>query len=216
MKPSYTSLFLLLALSATAAAESIVTISDSPYNRYFSDAEGMHLSNGSLVLIGAFANPTELSTALPPSELQTLAQWQAFGSTEIISITLGDTVAPGKLGGDIVNDTDTAGDFADLDIYLWVFNGPTIWQSTEYGIFTAPGADPAWKFSGTGANNQSVIRIDASSLTALIGSIEGDQMRLAYIIPEPATYAAVLALGALVGVAVQRRSRSRQPARSAS
>lgn len=213
MKPFYTSLILLLGLGAHAnAAESIVTISDAPYNRYFSDASGMYLSDGSLVLIGAFANPDAINTALPPSELEALGRWSEFGATQIITITPDDIDYHGKLGGDITNDT-TAGDFADLDIYIWVFNGPTIWQSTQYGIFTAPGADPAWKFSGTGANNQTIIRMDAPSLTALIGSIEDDRLQLAYIIPEPATYAVLLGLGALAATALRRRVKGSQRVR---
>lgn len=56
--------------------------------------------------------------------------------------------------------------------------------------------------------------MDDSSLIAKLGSVNGMELGLVGVIPEPMSYAAVLALGSLLTVSICRR-RSRKATRTA-
>lgn len=200
------SLLLAAALSCAAiipGRATSVTLSGSPTGRDAVDSSLTALENGDLVLIGTFLNPLALGAA-PVADLQSGAGWTPFGNALSIAAVFGH---PGKLVGTSTDATTTADFFNDRQIYLWVFNAPTIEQSTEWGIFTAAGASPPWIFptNGGGIGDLLTISVDAPKLVAVdgLGGVSESHLQLISV-PEPAS----CALLALAAAFFARRARS--------
>lgn len=213
MKSFLVTFTVLPFFAAGAMAVSVVTIEGDPEGRYLIDLEGNRLANGNLVLVGSVANESVLDTALPlPADnLMSLIGWETFGDTFTDSIF--DNT--GKIVGDVINESSLATDFANRQIFVWVFNSDTVWGATQYGIFTVSNDTSPWIFpEGGGYFDRVFISMDDSSLIAKLGSVNGMELGLVGVIPEPMSYAAVLALGSLLTVSICRR-RSRKATRTA-
>lgn len=201
----YLSFFLIamIALVGTASADSSVRFASSPAGNYFADASGAVLANGSLVLVGSFDNSAAISE-FTVAQITQDAGWSLFGES-VIADVLGNG---GKLKGSVFNDTSEADAFGGQQIFLWVFNAPTVATATEYGIFTAFGSDLEWLFATDQIVGESYIELDDLGLTAYLGTIDGNALKLAAIaVPEPSVYAFALGAAGLGFVALRRRGK---------
>lgn len=189
-------LSLLAFLAVSSAYATSVSLSSAPLGRSVVESDGSALANGSLVLVGTFSNISALEV-LPPIELASAAGWTQFGNALAIGSVFGN---PGKLIGTTSDLTDVADAFNNKPIYLWVFNGPTIESSTEYGVFRADSGVPTWNFpvNNGGIGDLITISADDGALAASggLGSVNGSHLQLVAIssVPEPATFG-LLALG---------------------
>ena len=205
---------LLLAVTLLAAAfaplhATSISLSNQPLGRSVLDAGGTPLANGSLVLVGTFANISALAT-LPPVDLAAAAGWTQFGNSLAIGSVFGN---PGKLIG-TTSDLSAAADAFNGDtIYLWVFNAATIGAATQYGVFTASAGTPTWLFPTNNGGIGDLLTISADDTTIVpvsgLGSVNASHLQLVTIaaVPEPAAYGAIGA-GALL-LCLQRLRRRR-------
>lgn len=205
MKYFSVSILALLALGSVASAASSVTFISQLSGNYIASGSGVALPDGSLVLIGSFDNVAAID-ALPITQIEQAAGWSQFGSTYTTNV-IG---SGGKLTGSVINNTPEADAFAGEQIFLWVFNAPTVAAATEYGIFTALQADLEWVFSADIIDGNSYLELDDLGLTAYLGSVNGSALSLTAIVPEPSLYAAALGAAGLALVALRRQSQSRR------
>lgn len=166
---------------------------------------GSWAPNGNLVWVGTFQQGFDISAnALNFTELS-----NNFGSindsgnfvqgTPLLTATTTDFGA-GQDGS-----FNATGDVSDANgttpkLFVWAFNAPSAAQATEYGIVELPnllnGVPPVGVLQS--------LSMDANVTATHVGSYTSGVLTLA-LIPEPATYAALLGLGALVGVVLYRR-----------
>jgi hypothetical protein len=198
----------VLALWSLASSHATsISLSSTPLGRNVVDAALAALADGDLVWIGTFSDPGAIGGA-PVVDLANEAGWTQFGSSLQIGSVFGN---PGKLIG-TDTDTSSAADFFNgKQVYLWVFNAATAEEATEWGIYTATGASPAWTFptNGGGIGDLLTLSADAAQLTAVngIGSVTADHLQLVQAIPEPGTSLLFGAAG-LFFLLLRRRGRA--------
>jgi len=154
---------LLIVTVAFASKGDAATIAWSAgIDNGFSNALGNELQQGSLIRLGHFRNPITLAQ-LSDTEIQILAaNPSALNSSfvEAASSTIGNGFGVnGHFSSSNSPNTGASGlNLAGQQIYIWVFNAPTLAAATEQGIFyfdkdsavnpdntpVAPGA--RWKF----------------------------------------------------------------------
>ena len=229
-------LFATLAWGALCLSVHATTVgySAGPSSRTVVDSTSANVAAGSLVWIGAFNNPTgftfnaAVSIATNVANIEAAGGWEQFGlnpSTQVTeattnTLTISSVLGVPKIGGAVEDDvtgspTSSADFFNGKTIYLWVFNGTSVANSTQMGIFQATGASPAWTFptNGGGVGDSVTLATTSSSaptISALggAGSASSTQLVLSAAVPEPSTWVALV--GAASFVAMLRRRRPSQ------
>ena len=202
---------IIIAVSIIASVSSIhaaaITFGAVPTAQQFLDRDGVALAGG-LVLVGTFSDAASIS--LKPgsvdssfSNIASTAGWTQFSQLGIATNTAG------RVGGQVIDNTSAADFFNGKPLFLWVFNGTTRANSTQFGIFRAGSAPVPWVFptnaGGVGDSlTLSTTATGAGTISALggVGS-SGSGLRLVAPVPEPGTVALLL-VGA-VGFASRRR-----------
>jgi len=210
-------LFVLVAIlvAPTSARATSIGFGAVPSARNVVNSAGVTLPAGDLVWAGAFAVPTgftfnpNISISANVSNIESLGGWHQFGldtSTGLpnagLSSTL-STIATGGLGriGGSVNDNVFGATKADFfngkDLYVWAFNGTTVSNSTEMGIFHASVTVAPWIFptnaGGIGDNiTFSTTTTNAAVIDAIggAGSTPSGQLKLSGLVtaPEPSSF----------------------------
>lgn len=160
-----------------------------PTARTVKDTSGVQLAAGSLVLAGSFANTSfSLNNTLSLQANVTAAMasggWKQFG----LDTSTGDPVAGridtlgistlGKLGGQVtdnnINIPTQADFFNNKQVYVWIFNAPSVAAATEVGIFHATTATLPWVFPTNAAGVGDTITFSTTnSGAATIAAIGG-------------------------------------------
>ena len=166
---------------------------------------GSWAPNGNLVWVGTFQQGFDISAnALNFNELS-----NNFGSIndsgDFVQGTPLLTTTTTDFGAGQDGSFNTTGDVSDANgtspkLFVWAFNAPSAAQATEYGIVELPnllnGVPPLGILQS--------LSMDVSVTATHVGSYSSNVLTLAAV-PEPATYAALLGLVALVGVVFNRR-----------
>lgn len=225
------------SLAQLAHATSI-TFGGTGANRSIFDSTNTQVASGSLVWIGNFATPPPGSFTLDAgltftqnvNSIISQGGWEQFGvdtSTSVANAGVTSTIqisGTGKAAG-IVTDNNfgatKATYFDSKDLYLWVFNAPTVGAATEMGIFRAPssgqlGGFVPWTFPVNDGAGGSVTLSTNPATSQIINAIGGvgvgsngsSSLGLTGIVavPEPST----MILGAftfLAAVSSRRRVR---------
>lgn len=201
----------IVAISLVASISSIhaaaITFGAVPTAQQFLNKDGVALSGG-LVLVGTFADAASIS--LKPgsvdssfSNIASTAGWTQFSPLGI------STNTAGRVGGQVIDNASSADFFNGKPLFLWVFNGTTRSNSTEFGIFRAGSAQIPWAFpTNAGGVGDSLTLSTTTSGAGTISAIGGvgssaSGLRLVAPVPEPGTVALLL-VGA-VGFASRRR-----------
>lgn len=217
-----------LCLSAGATT---VGYSAGPSSRTVLDSTSANVAVGSLVWVGVFSNPAAfafnpaLSIATNVANIESAGGWQQFGlnpstqSPEFSTNTLAVSSVFGvpKIGGLVEDDTAGADFFNGKTIYLWVFNGTSVANSTQMGIFQATGASPAWTFPTNGGGVGDTVTLATTSAGAPTisavggtGSVQssgaGNLVLAAASVPEPTTLVTLAGSAAFLGMLRRRRS----------
>ena len=205
-----------------------VTFGSTGSARTVFEANGTtQLASGDLVWMGTFAseafafNPL-FSVATNVSAITTAGGWEQFsidtstdtlnpGATSTLQIT-----ATGKAGGSVVDNNGGATQaafFNGKNVYLWIFDAPTVGAATQMGIFRAPNADAVvdWIFPNNAGGVGDTITLSTTATGApTINSIGGagtsnsTQLILSAAgVPEPSS--AVLIGVAVLGLLGMRR-----------
>ncbi len=146
------SIALLMAsvLSAEATSVSLSSLGNTGPAAYLNDGVTL-VPNGSLVRIGTFSTPGDLSTFVQ------------FGTSTVKTYpSLGGN--PGKVVGSVASGTEEDDtQFNGKDIYIWIYNAATEAAATQSGIFraTVNGTGDGWVFKD---NNTGSLDADSSAL----------------------------------------------------
>lgn len=188
-----------LVTAVAAQAQISVTWGNSDEAIIFTDASGVALESGSLVLLGTFAGGTDfLNQGTNLEYLQN--QFTTFDTT---SISAGgyDGIDGYFTEGAVVNNLNT-------QLYYWIFNSSSAASATEWGIVTSP----AWITPGTAPDILVTDMSQAAESGVRVGSLNtvSGQFRTAVTsaIPEPSSFAAVAGLGILGFAAMRKRRRA--------
>ena len=223
----------LSVISVAIAHATTIGFGPQPTARTVKDTSGVQLAVGSLVWAGSFANTSfSLNNTLSLQANVTAAMasggWKQFGLDTSTSApvpgrvdTLGIS-ASGKLGGQVqdnnINVPTQADFFNNKQIYVWIFNAPSVASATQVGIFTATTATVPWVFpvntGGVGDNQTySSTNSGAPTITAIggFGTAAPSLMQLTNNfnvapVPEPTT----AIFGLLTGLAAVYSRRRRK------
>lgn len=214
------------ALQVTHA--STITFGGVPTARTVVNAALATVPAGSLVMAGTFASQgfsinTGVSLATNVNNVISAGGWKQFtlnpsnGSPDA-GITNTLTISSiGKVGGFLTDNNAPQADFFNgSPLYLWVFNGTTIGNSTQMGIYRATTSTIPWNFpTNLGGVGDSTTLSTTSSGAPTIAAIGGfgsttasqfkltDQFNVSSV-PEPST-AAFGVLMVLSAVSSRRR-----------
>jgi hypothetical protein len=220
----------------TAQATS-VTFSGAPTARTVVTSNSAQVATPGLAWIGAFSNPSSftinsgLSLQQNVSNVMASGGWKQFLLDPATGVVDGDATSSlivsgiGKVGGQVTDNNGTVGQgerasfFDGKPIFLWLFNGTTVSNSSEMGIFRATSALVPWVFP-TNANGVgdsvtlSTTSGGASSIAAIggFGATSSSQFALTNNfnvapVPEPTTFA----VGVFTGLVVIGTRRRRKP-----
>ncbi|MDX2108949.1 MAG: PEP-CTERM sorting domain-containing protein [Verrucomicrobiota bacterium] len=191
----------LLAACFVAVVEShavvAVTLATGPTDRWFSTASDTPLSNGSLIRIGTFNGSV--------AEVN-FVEWISSSTSAQPPIPPANA-KPGRLTPGTINNSTNESFFDGKQIYLWVYNSASIGSATEQGLFTA---SSGWVFSTLTPTTIDLDSVNQNPLiagTVIPGGVNAG-IRLAAI-PEPATYAGILGLGAVLVAFLRNRKAKR-------
>lgn len=168
-------------------------------------------------MIGTFGNESFSMSggtiAANVAAIQTAGAWSQFvGITN--SLTLQTISLESKIGGTVTNNTAAADPFNGKQIYLWIFDAPTVGAATQMGIFEATSATPAWLFptnlggigDGVTLSTTSGGATIAAVGTVPVGSATSTHLLLAAPVPEPSV-AFLSAVGFVAMASGRRRQR---------
>lgn len=206
----------LVALGGTVASSQATTVgfgAGFSSRTVFEQNLATQIAVGSLVWVGTFANESfsmgSGSIASNVATIQSGGGWSQFTGTS----TLGITTNPGssKVGGSVTDNSVTANAFNGDNLYVWIFNAPSVGASTQMGIFRSTTPTP-WVFPtnlGGAGDAVSFSTTNAGALIAAIGgigSVTSSTLALSPVapVPEPSTFAVGTML-ALTSMAVRRR-----------
>lgn len=208
---------LLVALVITAtlpvARATSIVFGGVPTARTVVNAALVTAPPGSLVMAGTFASQaftinSGVSLAANVASVMSTGGWKQFtldpsnglpdpGITNSLTIS-----SIGKVGGTLTDNNSPQADFFNgKPLYLWVFNGTTIGNSTQMGIYRATTATPPWSFpinaGGLGdGTTYSTTNSGAATIAAIggFGSTTPSQFKLTdqfniSSLPEPSTAA---------------------------
>ena len=232
--PLFLSILSMVALPIAHATT--VGFSPAPTSRTVVDALGSTITNAnSLALAGNFIseafvfNPA-LSIAANVSAITLTGGWKQFGLDTVTLATDPGVALPGlnisaagKLGGSIVDNNAGATQAAYYNaknLYIWLFNAPTVAAATQMGIFRSTDASVPWAFATTNGGVGDVLTYSTlisaaptilaiggtGSVQAAGGTFTNGALQLAATVPEPS----VLALGGLAGLGMLASRRRRQ------
>lgn len=223
-----------LAMTSLQTAQATsVTFSGAPTARTVVTSNSTQVATPGLAWIGAFSSPssftinTSLSLQQNVSNVIALGGWKQFLLDPATGSVDGDATSSlivssiGKIGGSVTDNNGTIGSgtqasfFDNKPIYLWVFDGTTVNNSSEMGIFRATAATVPWAFP-TNANGvgDTVTLSTTSGGAPTIASIGGfgaatssqfqltNQFNISPV-PEPTTFA----FGVITGLSVFCRRR---------
>jgi len=231
MKKVFAAAFSLLILLVSNVGATTVILSPAGVSRNVVTSSGSIAPAGSLIVVGTFTDSAaftynaSLSAAANYAAAMTAGGggWEEFGvdtTTGVanagVSSTLALTTVSGnsKAGGQITDNLNgsTKATFFDGDpVYIWIFNGTTIANSTQVGVFRDAAATVPWTFpTNTGGSSDSVSLSTspggAPTLAAVggAGSVSSTQIILAAAgVPEPSH--SILALLGVSALAFRRR-----------
>lgn len=208
-----------------------IGFSPSPTARTVVDSTSAALNDiSSLVWVGNFSNiafslNNTLSLQDNVTAIAAAGGWEQFGlDTSSGSPNLGVTgaatiSASGKLGGsisDITTGATKADYFNNKDLYVWIFNAPSVASASQMGIFRATTATTPWVFptnAGGGLGDTTTLgtTVGAASVISAIGGVGSTsssvlQLTAVTPIPEPSTFAFGI-IGALAALSSRSRSR---------
>ncbi len=224
--PIVSAAFAMISLQNVHATS--VTFSGAPTARTVVTANSIQVASPGLAWIGAFASPssftinTALSLQQNVSNVISVGNWKQFGLDPATGLVDGDATSSlivstnGKIGGSVTDNNGAIGSgtqasfFDAKPLFLWIFNGTTVSNSTEMGIYRATTATVPWVFP-TNANGVgdtltlSTTPSGASSIAAIggFGATTTSQFQLTNQfnvspVPEPTTFA----FGVFTGIAV--------------
>ena len=228
-------LFMAIAVSAMSLPmvhATTVGFSPAPTARTVRNAsDTTTLATTSLVWAGNFTNGSgsfslnsALSLGANVTAVETAGGWKQFSldsSTGLVNAGVTGTVgiSPiGKVSGSVTDNNAgaTKADFFNgKDVYLWIFNAPTVAGATEMGIFRATSADVPWTFPTNANGLGDTVTFSTIPANATIAAIGGfgstpvGQLNLSNNfnvapVPEPST----MAFGLLTaGAAIYSRRR---------
>jgi len=208
-------LFLVLAGflgSNFACHATTVAFAASPADRIVVDSTSTEISTGSLVWEGTFSNTSfsfnpSISIAANVANIQSAGGWQQFGATNLgITSVFGHV----RISGSVQDNTASADPFNGKNVYLWVFNAPTVAASTQMGIYTDAGV---WVYptnlNGAPGDTSNYDTSTTYAATAVggAGSVTSSNMILsAASVPEPTTLVTLAGSAAFLGMLRRRRS----------
>jgi hypothetical protein len=131
-------LCLCLAVVPEAAGSSVSLSSSTRGPTVFDTHNQSFVPNGNLLRVGT------LTVAGDP------ASFVEFGTGAIRNAGIGPSARPGKVHGSVANNNGEADDapFNGMDVYVWIYNAPSVTEATQRGLFrtgglTFPVDDPA-------------------------------------------------------------------------
>lgn len=215
---------LSIALSIIASVSSIhaaaITFSGSPVARQILAQDGLTPIVGGLVMVGTFADESKVALALNLtravsqnfSNISSTAGWAQFAPLAATQVTS----STGRVGTTWLDDSTTADAFNSKPLFLWVFNGTTIANSTQFGIFRSSNATTPWVFPNNGnppgIGDKTTLGLTvgaAPSVEAIggagFGSTTTAGLRLVSSVPEPGS-ATLIVLGAVAFASRRRRA----------
>lgn len=211
------------SVTGARAGTLMVTVPFTATGTVFLDSEGVPLTNGSILRLGAFINP-----ALSPLELADfvknttdfvalnnifapLAEMQPGRGTISQMLPPGDTMVvdglfggPGSAFGNVIN-VDSSSFAEGQLLHVWAFDTTDFGNiaTANWGIFTS--SNPAWRFS---ANPLSPLDLNTGLVdTASQGMVTLDGLQLAAT-PEP-TAAFFMMIATALAVIPRRRHTAR-------
>lgn len=213
-----------------------VTFSGAPTARTVVTSSLTQVASPGLAWIGVFSSTLfSISTALSlqqnVSNVISTGNWKQFGLDPATGLVDGDASSTlivsniGKIGGQVIDTNGEIGSgtqasyFDNKALYLWIFNGTTVSNSTQMGIYRATTATNPWVFptNANGVGDTLTLSTTASgapSIAAIggFGAATTSQFQLTNQfnispVPEPTTFA----FGVFTGLAVlcgRRRGKS--------